>query len=117
MNRRQFVYVAASSTIATLFGGCGLIPADSSPSKVRSIGILTPNQGMTLRDEQFGEALRALGWIEGQTITLDYRFSGANPDELARQAADLVARPVDLLVAGGTIAAVPAMRATMTIPI
>jgi putative ABC transport system substrate-binding protein len=67
--------------------------------------------------EAFPEALRALGRVDGQTITLDWRFASPDPGQLVRQVDDLVARAVDVLVAGGTLAAVPAMRATTAIPI
>jgi putative ABC transport system substrate-binding protein len=59
----------------------------------------------------------ALGWVDGRTITLDWRFTAANPDLIVRQAEALVARPVDELGVGGSITAVPAMHSTTTIPI
>jgi putative ABC transport system substrate-binding protein len=72
---------------------------------------------MTPYLEAFPEALGALGWVDGRTITLDWRFTADNPDLISRQAENLVALPVDVLVVGGSITAIPAMHATTTIPI
>jgi putative ABC transport system substrate-binding protein len=70
------------------------------------------------------EAMRGLGWIDGQNIAIDYRFAPpamtAIPDRLAnlvRNAEDLARLKVDVIVAAGDPAVEAARRATGTIPI
>src|SRR5215813_13493064 len=64
----------------------------------------------------FAERLRALGWIEGRTIAIEYRWSEARPERVAEVAAEFVRLKVDVIVSYGT--AVPALReATSTSPI
>jgi len=63
------------------------------------------------------EGLRALGYIEGQTVTLEQRFPNEQYELYERMAADLVARKVDVLIAVSPPAANAAKRATSTIPI
>jgi putative ABC transport system substrate-binding protein len=58
-----------------------------------------------------------LGYIEGQTVTTEYRFADGNADRLEQFAAELVNLPVDLIVADGTPASLALKRLTKTIPI
>src|SRR5262245_64493421 len=58
-----------------------------------------------------------LGYIEGQTIVLEFRLARGNSDALPGLAAELVRLPVDLIVADGNSAAKAALDATRTIPI
>ena len=67
--------------------------------------------------EAFRQALRELGWIEGQSIVIEYRFAEGRFDRLPELAAELVRRKVDLIVANLTPTAVAAKNATATIPI
>jgi putative ABC transport system substrate-binding protein len=67
---------------------------------------------------EFREALRERGYVEGQTIRVDYRWVAAGQtDGLNDLAVELVQLPVDLLVAFNTPAAHAAKRATTAIPI
>jgi len=63
------------------------------------------------------EELARLGWVEGQSVTIEVRWAESRPDLAARLAAELVARPVDLIVAWATPAAHAAKNATRTIPL
>jgi putative tryptophan/tyrosine transport system substrate-binding protein len=67
--------------------------------------------------DRFRQGLRDLGYIEGQTVTLEVRWSENRPERLPDLAADLVRLPVDIIVAGSSAAALAAKRATSTIPI
>ena len=64
----------------------------------------------------FEERLRELGWIEGRTATLVYRWAEGDSSRYAGIAAELVAMKVDVIVTAGSAAAT-VMRATSTIPI
>jgi putative ABC transport system substrate-binding protein len=67
--------------------------------------------------QPFRQALRELGYLEGQNIAYEYRYGEGVPDRLATVAAELVHRPVDLIAAYGTPATYAAKEATATIPI
>jgi putative tryptophan/tyrosine transport system substrate-binding protein len=69
------------------------------------------------RVEAFRQGLRELGYVEGLTIALEYRWAEGRFDRVALLAADLVRLPVDVLVTGGPIATRAAKDATQTIPI
>ena len=79
MNRRELL----------LFGGVmaasGPVCAQQKP--MPRIGLLYPNSleqwGARAR-EGFQEGLRSLGWIEGKTVSIDYRFANGDPALLAR---------------------------------
>ena len=57
------------------------------------------------------------GWIEGKTLSVEFRSASADPQQLARAAADLVALKVDIILALGAPYARAARAATDTIPI
>ena len=64
----------------------------------------------------FVERLRALGWIEGRTIAIEYRWAEGRPERVAEIAAEFVRLKVDVIVTNGD--AVPTVKqATAVIPI
>ena len=65
----------------------------------------------------FQQGLRDLGYVEGQTIRLDYRYGEGHADRLPALAAELVQRAPDVLWLHSDTAAWAAKRATTTIPI
>jgi putative tryptophan/tyrosine transport system substrate-binding protein len=65
----------------------------------------------------FRQALRELGYVEGQNIAYEYRYGDGVPDRLAIVAAELVRRPVDVIATFGTPPTQAAKEATATIPI
>lgn len=67
--------------------------------------------------EAFLAALRALGWVEGRNLLIDYRWAEGQVSRLPELAADLVRRKVDLIVAPAASAALAAKQATTNIPI
>jgi putative ABC transport system substrate-binding protein len=64
----------------------------------------------------FAQRLRELGWIEGRTIAIEYRWWEGRPDRAAEVAAELVRLKVDIIVTNGSAVAA-AKRATAAIPI
>jgi putative ABC transport system substrate-binding protein len=88
----------------------------------RRIGYLTPGTGtgalaQELRLRPFREGLRAQGFIEGQNVTIEYRFAQGQREQLDQFAAELVSLRVDVIVTAAAPAALAAKRATTTIPI
>jgi putative ABC transport system substrate-binding protein len=64
----------------------------------------------------FRQRLRELGWIEGQTVTIDMQWAEGRGERFAEIAAEFVRKNVDVIVTAGG-AGVAAMQATSTIPI
>jgi len=90
------------------------------PKKVPLIGYLSSSDPATesARSEAIRLALRERGYIEGQNIAFEYRYSEGKRDRAPELAAELVRLKVDIIVvAGGARWVRPAMNATKTIPI
>src|SRR5262245_53305828 len=87
-------------------------------AKVWRIGYLSPmSEAASPYREAFLEGLRELGYVEGQSIAIDFRSSGGKAELLPGLAADLVRSKVDVILATSTQAALAAKEATDTIPI
>jgi putative tryptophan/tyrosine transport system substrate-binding protein len=86
------------------------------PKKVPRIGFLSPTTDDS-RVEAFRQGLRELGYIEGQNITIEYRWADGKFDKLPDLALELVRLKVDVVVAVVTQASLAAKKATGTIPI
>jgi putative ABC transport system substrate-binding protein len=67
--------------------------------------------------EAFHQGLKEYGWIEGQNISVEYRFAEGKEDALPGIAAELVRLRLDVIVAEGTAAIRAAKTVTQTIPI
>src|SRR5215469_3658841 len=65
----------------------------------------------------FVQGLSETGYVEGQNITIDYRWAEDRYDRLPSLVVDLVGRKVDVITAGNLSAALAAKSATSTIPI
>jgi ABC-type uncharacterized transport system substrate-binding protein len=91
-----------------------------TPAKVPRIGWLDsgfPPSAANRHRSPFFQALRALGWVEGQNMTIEARFAEEQTDRLHALAAELVQLKVDVIVAGDSAAIRAAQPATSTIPI
>jgi putative ABC transport system substrate-binding protein len=110
--RRQFI---------TLLGGAAVWPvsARAQQAKPRTIGFMGGSAGAALDTwvAAFVQRLRELGWIEGRTISIEYRWAEGQFDRLAGFATEFVRRQVDAIVAEGTVAVVAAEAVTAMIPI
>jgi len=102
---------------ALLFGVCDSTHAQKPP-KIPTIGILLPySSGRDARIEAFREGLRNLGYVEGQTIRIEYRWANGQFEKLPELANELVRNKVDVIVAAVTQASIAAKKATDTIPV
>ena len=84
--------------------------------KVPRIGVLATTHNWPLW-EAFRQGLRELGYVEGRTIAIEYRWTEGRDERFPDFAAELVRLKVDVIVTGGTPAAIAAKNATRTIPI
>jgi putative ABC transport system substrate-binding protein len=69
------------------------------------------------RNAAFLQALQQLGWIIGQNLQIDYRWSEGREDDTRKYAAELVALAPDVIFTSGSAAVQPLRRATRTVPI
>src|SRR5690348_16930682 len=101
MRRRDFVKGIAGSAI----GWPVAAPAQQS-DRQRRVGVLLP----IAKDDPeyqpwltaFRQALQDLGWVDGRNMRIDIHWATANPAEIRRQAAELVALAPDVILAPGT---------------
>ena len=86
--------------------------------EVRRIGFLFyGSPGPSPELDAFRRGLREHGYVEGQGVTIEYRFAGGQVSQLPRLAAELVRLKPDIIVTPGTPASLAAKQATGTIPI
>jgi putative tryptophan/tyrosine transport system substrate-binding protein len=93
--------------------------AQQATKKIPRLGILSLNPASVQKDrvEAFREALRKLGYVEGQNITIQYRYGDNKSERMRGLAAELVHLNVDVIVTTGSSATRPAKEATAVIPI
>jgi putative tryptophan/tyrosine transport system substrate-binding protein len=111
----------ALSFLCTLLLALGFPAEAQQPqTKVRHIGFLSGASLVSTRDriEAFRQGLRALGYVDGTNVVIEWRFAEGDFNRLPGLAADLVQLKVDVMVvAGGEPVAFAAKRATQTTPI
>jgi len=114
MDRRAFLAGTGAAFLTAPF-----VAEAQQPAKVPRIGFLTTPSPTAAAYylEAFREGLRELGYVEGKTIAIEYRFAEGRPERLPVLAAELVRLKVDVIVTGGPPAPEDAKQATSTIPI
>jgi putative ABC transport system substrate-binding protein len=114
INRRVFVVVAAAGLLAL-----PLAAAAQPTGRVRRIGMLGSGTLVVAGPliETVRQGLRELGWVEGQNITIDFRFADGRFDRLPELAAELVGLQPDLIISVPTAATMAAAKATKSIPV
>src|SRR5205807_5914507 len=114
MSKKILLSAVATLMLASVF------PAEAQqPKKVPRLGYLVANFPSTnpARNEAFRQGLRDLGYVEGKSIVIEWRYAEGKPDRLPVLAAELVRLKVDVIVTAGPAATRPAKEATITIPI
>ena len=114
MQRRQFL---------TLVGGAATWPlaAHAQPQSGKMSRIGFPGNSTAALEanlvEPFRDGLRALGYEEGRTILIEYRWAEGNYARFPALVAELLAANVDVLVTAGTPAALAIKQATTSVPV
>src|ERR1051326_1437216 len=93
--------------------------AAQQPAKVPQIGYLNANfpSANPARIEAFREGLRDLGYVEGKSIVIEWRFAEGKLDRIPALAAELVRLKADIIITSGPPSTRAAKEATVTIPI
>ena len=113
MRRREFI---------TLFGGAAVgwpLVARAQQAAPPTIGLLDPRSPGTVEDllRAFRQGLKETGYVEGENVTIVYRFAEGQFDRLPELAVELVRRRVSMIAATAIAAASAAKAATETMPI
>jgi len=113
MKRREFI---------TLLGGAVAWPLTAwaqQAGRTVSIGMLETVSAVLKPEDlaAFQQGLRALGYVEGQNLRIEYRSADGRPERFPELARELVGLNVDVITTRGTPAAFAARNATSTIPI
>ena len=113
MRRRQFI---------TLLGGAAawpLVARGQQAGKLPTIGFLGAVTAAFQSKwvDAFVQRLRELGWIEGRSIAIEYRWGEGRPERFTVIAAEFVRLKVDVIVTSGTPPVLAAKQATAVIPI
>ena len=114
LRRRKFI---------TLLGGAAvawpLAVGAQQPDKLPTVGFLVPNTRSAATEwiDAFVLRMRELGWIEGRTVAIEYRWVEGRSERFAEIAAEFVQLKVNVIVTSGTPAVMALQQATSVIPI
>jgi putative ABC transport system substrate-binding protein len=111
VRRREFIALLSGAAVAW-----PLAAHAQQSAKLARVGILNYAAAQDVRVNQFHNALRRLGYVEGKNLAVTYRWADGALDRLPELAAELVASKVAVIIALGP-AVWAAKRATTTLPI
>ena len=104
--------------VAVTFALCDVVAEAQQPKKVARICYLGNTVSLTAEMiKPFQQRLREIGYVEGQNLTIDYRYCEGQIERLPDLAAEFVRLNCDVIVTQGTEAAEAAKNATKTIPV
>ena len=114
MRRREFITLVGAAAAAW-----PITARAQRSSTMRHIGFLGPltEQTQLQWTTAFVRGLRDHGWIEGITVSIDYRWAEGRSDRSAELAAEFVQRNVEVIVTAGTEPTLAVKQVTTNIPI
>ena len=114
MRRREFITLVSGAAVAW-----PLPLSAQQQAKLPTIGFLGPlaSSAMSQWTAAFVQRLRELGWIEGRTVAIEYRWGEGRSERFPEIVAEFVRLKVSVIVTGGTAAVIAAKQATSVIPI
>ncbi len=125
-SRRKFVLHSLALATFGLLSGCAALPwQPRRPARVPRVGLLLLGglgvvpagiSGMSPPDA-FLDGLRELGYVDGQTMTLESRWAENRTERLGQLASELVSLEVDVIAVSGNAAIRAALDTTSTTPI
>src|SRR5262249_45983074 len=115
MKRREFITLVGGAAAAW----SNAARAQQPTKKMLRIGWLVTGSPASYRFSlaAFREGLRALNYVEGENITIEYRWAHGDVGRLSELAKELVQQKVDIILAGGSQGAKAAKDATLVMPI
>jgi putative ABC transport system substrate-binding protein len=113
MDRRRFLLTALAGTLV------GPVAARAQVAKLPTIGFLGPltQAAQSSWTAAFVQRMHEHGWIEGRTVTIEYRWADGRSERLAEIVAEFVRMKVTIIVTAGTAAVIAAKQATAITPI
>jgi putative tryptophan/tyrosine transport system substrate-binding protein len=121
LGRRRVLQGGLALAGLGLVVGCGQVSLPwQRPGKVYRVGILGESASDTTEarlHQALGLGLQERGWIEGENLLTEFRWTEGNAARIPDLAADLVRLPVDLILARSSIYTQGAKAATSSIPI
>ena len=115
IGRRRALLVTLAFGVLAAPLGAGAQPTGRLPT----VGFLGPTAARLATPwiTAFATRLQELGWVEGRTVAIEYRWADGRTERFGTLAAELVRLNVDVIVTWGTETAVEAKHATSVIPI
>ena len=117
MRRRDFISIAGSAAAWPLAAHA------QQSERMRRIGVLVgggldaDDLDMQARIGAFQQGLQQLGWTNSQNVQIDIRTGAGDADRIRRHAEELVSLAPDVILATGTAAVAPILKATRTVPV
>ena len=112
-----FSATARIAALAALLGFASAQAQAQQPAKLPRVGLVGDPVSTNPFVPVFRQGLRDLGYVEGKNIIIEERYAGGMPGKFPELVAELLAMNVDVLVVGGTLAAMAAKARTSTVPI
>jgi putative tryptophan/tyrosine transport system substrate-binding protein len=114
LKRREFITLLGGGAVAWPVAGLA-----QQAGKLPTLGILGSGTPATQSHwyAAFVQRLRELGWIDGRTVAIEYRWAEGRDERFAEIAAEFVQRKVDVIVTSSTVGVVATKQATSIIPI
>jgi putative ABC transport system substrate-binding protein len=120
MKRRKFITLVGSAATWP-FAAWPFAAWGQRAERTRRVGALLPATAddavFQARIGAFLQELALLGWSIGRNLQIEIRWASANPNEIGRHAAELVALMPDVILATGDSTMPPLLQATRTVPI